>query len=198
MSRVPMEENSNLRTHEPNLRELTAELDSLRELMKAELRGVKELEIERDRRYSERDSSRQEEMKNAVASSKEQSAISFAASKEAVTEAKKSQDSYNATHNDLVRKMERQGAETITRDAVMGLFKSAEERETALIGNLGERHARDIKTLEDRLQRVDTDIRYVRESIGARESKGVGMNQLWGYIVGAIALVAFIIDHFVK
>ena len=198
MSRVAMEDNSNLRTHEPNLRELTAELDGLRELMKAELRSLNDIAVERDRRYSERDSARQDEMKNAVTSSKEQSSISFIASKEAVTEAKKSQDSYNATHNDLVRKMERQGAEMITRDAVMGLFKSAEDREITLINNLGERHARDIHTLEDRLQRIDTDIRYVRESIGARESKGVGMNQLWGYIVGAIALVAFIIDHFVK
>ena len=198
MSRVPMEEGSNLRTHEPNLRELTAELDGLREVMKAELRSLNDIAVERDRRYSERDSARQDEMKNAVTSSKEQSAISFTASKEAVAEAKKSQDSYNLTHNDLVRKMERQSAETITRDAVMGLFKSAEDREITLINNLGERHARDIHTLEDRLQRIDTDIRYVRESIGARESKGAGMNQLWGYVVGAIALIAFIIDHFIK
>ena len=198
MSRVAMEESSNLRTHEPNLRELTAELDGLRELMKAELRSVKELEVERDKRYSERDSSRQDEMKNAVASSKEQSNISFIASKEAVTEAKKSQDAYNTTHNDLVRKMERQSAETISRVEVLTLFKSSEDKESGLIRSLEERHARDIQTLEDRFQRVDTDIRYVRESIGSKEGKGLGMNQLWGYIVGSIALVAFIIDHFVK
>ena len=198
MSRVAMEESSNLRTHEPNMRELTADLDGLREVMKAELRALNDLAVERDRRYSERDSSRQEEVKNALVAAKEQTSASFVASKEAITEAKKSQDSYNSTHNDLVRKMEKQSAETITRDAAMGLFKSAEDREAGIVHNLGERHARDIKTLEDRLQRIDSDIRYVRESIGARESKGVGMNQLWGYIVGSIALIAFIIDHFIK
>lgn len=197
-SREAMEGSNGPRTHEPNIRELTADLDGLREVMKAELRALNDLAVERDRRYSERDESRQEEVKNALVAAKEQTAASFSASKEAITEAKKSQDAYNLTHNDLVRKMERQSAETMSRDGVMILFKSIEDKEVALIKNLEDKQMSAVKSIEERFTRMDNDIRFVRETIGRTEGKGIGMNQIWGYIVGGIGLAVFIIDHFVK
>ncbi len=45
---------ANQRTHEPSLRELTAQLDDLKDLLIEKDRAVRELMLERDRRYEDR------------------------------------------------------------------------------------------------------------------------------------------------
>jgi len=80
-------------SHEPTLRELAAEIENIHALLE-----------ERDRRYEERNTANKDAVKAA-----------FDASKEAIAEAKRAQDAYNSTHNDLVRKMERQSADMVTR-----------------------------------------------------------------------------------
>lgn len=50
-----MSDQETIRTHEPTLRELTAELDGLKDLFNDYCKNHEKLEIERDRRYAERD-----------------------------------------------------------------------------------------------------------------------------------------------
>lgn len=111
------------RTHEPGLRELTAQLDGLRELID-----------ERDRLYSERSTTIREEIKTA-----------FASSEKAITKSEASQQVYNTGHNDLTRKMEAQYSMMVPReearlkwDAVDKELQSLRESRS---GGQGEREA---------------------------------------------------------
>jgi hypothetical protein len=68
---VTPSEPSNGRTHEPSLREVTAELDGLRDLIKSELKSIKEVMDERDHRYEDRFTAMDEKTGLALTSSKE-------------------------------------------------------------------------------------------------------------------------------
>lgn len=131
-------DDANGRTHEPSLRELTADLDGLRELFEEKIRANKELMDERDKRYTERDRDRQAEVEKALTAAKEQTNAAFAASKEAITEAKKAQDSYNLTHNDLIRKMEKQASDTMPRLEAEGKLKALDEKFQELKSSLAD------------------------------------------------------------
>lgn len=89
-----------------NLRELSARVIAMRELLD-----------ERDTRYSERDAARLKAVESA-----------FAASKEAITKAEDGQKQYNATHNDLARKMDAQYQAMIPRSEADIRFKVLEAR----------------------------------------------------------------------
>ena len=83
-----------------------------------ELREALESKLEeRDRRYEERFQS--QEKFNAIVSSN---------AKEAVAKAEISQTVYNATHNDLTRKMDAQYKEMLPRTEADSRFKSQEEK----------------------------------------------------------------------
>ena len=116
------------RTHEPSLREVTAELDGLRTLLLAKLEALNEKLDERDKLYTERDTSRRTAVEAALVAVKEQTASAFAASKEGIVEAKKGQDAYNATHNDLLRKMDDQNKSTMSRSEIDARFHAVEEK----------------------------------------------------------------------
>jgi len=159
------------RSHDPNLRQLTAELDGLRDLMQAEFRAIRSTLDERDKLYTERAMLERIAREAALASAKELSMNASIASKEAIAENKKSQDVYNVSHNDLSRKMEAQARELIARTEV-------DARE---------------KNLEEKIDRLDKDVRLIRDSVGSGISKGEGMSIFWGYfaqIAGLLLSVA--------
>lgn len=116
------------RTHEPSLRELTAELDGLRKLVAAEVKAADTLAKERDKWYTERDKDRQASVDKALTAAKEQTASSFAASKEAILKAEEAQRAYNTAHNDLARKMDEQNKATIPRQESEARFRTIEEK----------------------------------------------------------------------
>jgi leucyl aminopeptidase (aminopeptidase T) len=122
-----MDENSS-RTHEPSLRELTAELDGLSKLFEEKVRANKELMDERDKRYTERDKDRQTEVDKALASADKQVAAAFAAAKESGIETKKAQDAYNLSHNDLLHKNEKLGTDMMPRSEANERFRSIDEK----------------------------------------------------------------------
>jgi hypothetical protein len=94
----------NGRTHEPSLRELTAEIDGLRELLN-----------ERNKWYGERDKDRQLAVDKALAAAEKATAAAFAASKEAIVKAEDGQKAYNVSHNDLLKRLDQQHGETLPR-----------------------------------------------------------------------------------
>lgn len=110
-----MSDPNGARTHEPTLRELTTELDGLRELLLAKLEASKEVINERDKLYKERDDSRRTAVDAALAAAKEQTKASFDASEKAIVKAEEAQKSYNVAHNDLARKMDEQNKATMPR-----------------------------------------------------------------------------------
>ena len=101
---MTIESNNNLRTHEPSLRELTAELDGLRSTLDAKIEGVEKVANERDRFYL----------------------AGLAAQDKATVKAELAQQAYNIVHNDLLKKMEG----NITRGEYAAFVKQMEDKWT--------------------------------------------------------------------
>lgn len=118
----------NNRTHEPSLRELTAELDGLREWIEARLDGIRELLNERDRLYRERDDSRRTAVDAALTAVKEQTKASFEASEKAIVKAEEAQRAYNLSHNDLSKKLDEQNKATMPRTEAESRFHTLQEK----------------------------------------------------------------------
>ncbi len=103
------------RTREPSLAELTAQLDSLRELINSKIAAIQEVMNERDRLYLERTENAKGALVTALSAAKDQTSTAFAASKEAISKAEEAQKAYNLSHNDLLRKMDTQHKDTMPR-----------------------------------------------------------------------------------
>jgi phosphopantetheinyl transferase (holo-ACP synthase) len=125
-----MTRNDVSRTHEPSLREVTVEVDGLRELMESRLDAMAKLAEERDKWYTDRDEDRQSSVDKALTAQKEQTASSFSASKEAILKAEEAQKSYNTTHNDLSRKLDEQNKMNMPRPEAQQRF-DAQAKELA-------------------------------------------------------------------
>lgn len=96
----------NGRTHEPSLREITADLDGFKALVEAQFDALRDVMAERDRRYDQQFKSGETAVTAALAAQKELTSAAFASSEKAIVKAEEAQRSYNASHNDLIRKMD--------------------------------------------------------------------------------------------
>lgn len=67
-------------------------------------------------------------VRSALTAQKEQTAAEFAASQKAITKAEEAQKSYNATHNDLSRKMDEQYKAMMPRPEADSRFTSHDEK----------------------------------------------------------------------
>jgi len=134
--------------HVSSPRELDIKLDALKELVN-----------ERHDRYKERDESRQRAVEAA-----------FASSKEAIIKQEEGQKQYNATHNDLTRKMDDQYKQMMPRTEAQAQFQRTDEK------------FKDIKK----------EIRGLSES----RSQNKGRDTVLGAIAGAIlaAIIMFLIS----
>jgi chromosome segregation ATPase len=119
---------TNNRTHEPTLRELTSELDGQRAFVLSRIDALKEIIDERDRRYQERDEARRAAIDASLIAAKEQTAASFAASEKAIAKAEEAQRAYNQSHNDLAKKMDEQNKAMMLRSESEGRFHAVEEK----------------------------------------------------------------------
>lgn len=90
--------------------------------------ALRQLVDERDRLYKERDESRRTAVDAALAAVKEQTKSSFEASEKAIVKAEEAQKAYNASHNDLARKMDEQNKATIPRPEAQTRFDALEEK----------------------------------------------------------------------
>ncbi len=98
------------------------------DVLTVRITAIEKLADERDKWYIARDKDRHDAVTALLLAAKDSTAQAFQASKEAVSEAKKSQDAYNLTHNDLVRKMERQTAESMSRIEIEGRLVAITEK----------------------------------------------------------------------
>jgi len=123
----------------------------------AEFKAFRELMNERDRRYTERAEADQRALAAALAAVKENTAASFQASKEAVAKTEQGQTAYNATHNDLTRKMENQYQTMLPRHEAEARFHSIIEK----IAELREYRSTDV-------------------------GKDKGMEKTWGWVAAVV------------
>ena len=155
------------RTFDPSLRQLTAELDGMRQLYNAKIESLKIVIDERDKLYSERDKSSHTAVDAALTAVKDQTASAFAANKESVSKYETAQHEYNVRTNEFRGQLEDQAKRLIPRAEVETI----------------------VKNLEEKIARLDTDTRINREAITTGMGKGAGMNQLWEYILAGVGLL---------
>ncbi len=152
---------SNGRTHEPGLRELTAQLDDLKELMQVEIRSVREVMAERDKRYESQFKNSETSVGAALAAADKQTTAAFLSSEKAIVKAEEAQRSYNATHNELSRKMDDQYKIMMPRVESEKMF-----------------------------DRFKEDIQSLRESRSESGGRHGGYHAGWSYLIGGIGLLA--------
>ncbi len=196
---MPAEENG--RTHEPNLRELTAQLDDLKELMAVEIRAVREVMSERDKRYDSQFKSGETAVASALAAAEKQTTAAFLSSEKAIVKAEEAQKAYNQTHNDLNRKMDDQYKSMMPRPEAEKQFESwgnkmadAKEqlgntREEVLreLGILRESSSREIGALRTALM---AEIQGLRESRTDTAGRASGLHAGWGYLIGFVGIIS--------
>lgn len=91
-------------------------IDGLRLYLESKIDSLVELQKERSRHYEDKFRLLDIATEKALAAVKEQTSAAFAANKEAVIKTEDAQRAYNASHNDLARKMETQAKQFVDRD----------------------------------------------------------------------------------
>jgi len=134
-------------------------IDSLKEYLEVRLlalekadTALREVIDERDRLYKERDDSRRTAVDAALAAAKEQTASSFSASEKAIGKAENAQADYNVRSNEFRGQLDDQAKTLMPRQEVTTLVKS----------------------IEDKIARLDGDIREVRDSVRGYAGKEQG------------------------
>jgi len=110
------------------LRELTADLDGMRDLLLEKITATKEILNERDNLYTERTVSSGTAVNAALKAAETLTNAAFAASEKAIVKAEEAQKSYNSSHNDLARKMDEQSKATMPRQETESRFHAVEEK----------------------------------------------------------------------
>jgi len=170
---------------------------ALASLCDQKLHGLRELLTavgdERDKLYKERDDSRRTAVDAALAAVKEQTKSSFEASEKAIVKAEEAQKSYNASHNDLSRKMDEQyKAMTPQSEARLkwdNTDKELMEVRKDVISNR-ETAQKEITNLRDSLMREIAGLRESRsESVGGRQQQ----QDLRAWLVAGIAVIGLLV-----
>lgn len=107
-------------------------IDGLRIYLESKIDSFAALQTERARHYEDKFRSLDNATEKALAAVKEQTAAAFAANKEAVLKTEEAQTAYNASHNDLARKMEQQAKQFVDRDKLEDFVKAFNEKLDAL------------------------------------------------------------------
>jgi hypothetical protein len=178
---VTAPENGNGRTHEPSLREVTADLDGQKVLMLALNKSLRDLMDERHNLYKERDESSKLAVKDALTAQDKLTTNAFAASKEAIAKSDNAQNSYNASHNDLLKKMDDQHKDTLPRNEANEKFKGYDEK----FDNL----RKDIQGLRESRS----------ENLGVRNNGAdnrVILASLPAWLVAAGAAIVYLLAHY--
>jgi hypothetical protein len=125
---------SNGRTHEPSLRELTAELDGVRELFLAEVRSISTVMDERDIRYEQR-----------FKAMDEKTSLALTASEKAVSKAETATEKRFDAVNEFRGTLSDQARLLIPREEVNARFISYDQKVEAL----KEQISKDISSLKE-------------------------------------------------
>ncbi|HEV2036940.1 MAG TPA: hypothetical protein VGU71_22540 [Candidatus Dormibacteraeota bacterium] len=178
----------NGRTHEPSLREVVAELDGLRDLMKSEDHRLEAVMDERHERYKERADAAEDRV-----------GVAFDAAKEAKTASDQGQRDYNVSHNDILRKADQQYKDTLPREEALTRFGAQEAKIDQGVKEAGlqmDQLRKDVQGLRESrsegsgtaalLGDLTREIQSLRSTQNLGTGRGIGLNAAWAYIVAAV------------
>lgn len=187
------------RTHEPSLRELTAQLDDLKELVDIKDTATRELMHERDRRYEDRFKGQETAVAAALAAQKELTTSAFASSEKAIGKAETAQSDYNVRSNEFRGQLDDQAKMLMPRTETENTFKQHRE----LIDRLRDegRIAVEAGTRESRLlvESVRAEIVTLQKSEVQAQGRKELSTPLLMLIAAIVAgLVVFLIEQAMK
>jgi hypothetical protein len=180
---MTIRDDNNGRTHDPSLRELTADLDGLRALIEAQLSAIHELLEERDKRYTERSEDQKSAITSALAAAKEQTRAAFEASERAITKSEEAQSQYNVRSNEFRDQLRDQATLLMTRTESLAMHRSADDKFVAFVVTHEKIHEGLLK-----------EIAGLRESRSASGGVFQGIHAGWIVLMGAVALVAGVLS----
>ncbi len=169
--------------HDISPREIVRQVEDLEKVLVQKDRGLRDLMLERDRRYEDRFKAQEIAVTAALSAQKEMTGSAFASSEKAIVKAEEAQRAYNLSHNDLVRKMDEQYKHMMPRS----------ECEKAIDGQIIR-----LNDLKESIHQVRLEI--MKEIVSLRESRSSieghtsGLSAGWGYLVGAAAIIAVVVS----
>jgi hypothetical protein len=129
---------------------------------------------ERDQRYAEKFTAAEKAVTTA-----------FASSEKASLKAEQAQESYNVRSNEFRGQLDDQAKTLMPRLETDNRF-----------GNVEDKIYTSAKTNSDKIEELAKKVDIISTRLTTIESKGAGMNSLWGLIIGGMGLLAIIITLF--
>jgi hypothetical protein len=164
---TPLEPLNNNRTHEPNLRELTAQLDDVKELLQVKHDALVQVVDERDRLYDVRFRAAEAAASAALAAQEKATNAAFAASEKAIVKAEDAQREYNVRSNEFRGQLDDQAKTLMPRPETLTMFKAVDEKLLAL----------------------SREIAGLRESRSESGGKSIGTHAVVAYVIAAISII---------
>ena len=175
------------RTHEPSLRELTAQLDDLKELLIAKHEATKTIMDERDRLYDTRFRAADTAVSAALSAQEKQTTLVFQASEKAIVKAEEAQREYNIRSNEFRGQLDDQAKTLMPRPETLTLFKALEDKIYSV---------RDEATA--RANALGKDIADLRESRSEGSGKALGSHAVVAYVIAAASLLIAVLSLLFK
>ncbi len=170
---MPIDEKNGARTHEPSLREITAELDGLRELFKSKYEALAKIMDERDKLYTERAVSSKNNIDVALKAAEILNNTIFAAGEKAIAKSDINSDKWRENANEWRGAMMDREAKFASRQDIESEFKS-----------------------------VRVELASLRESRSEGAGRSAGVHYLWaagvaavGALLGLVSIVVAILRH---
>lgn len=163
-----------LRTHEPSLRELTADLDGLRELLLSKLEAQSDALAAADKRYEQRFMAQEGAVTSALNAQEKAVNAAMIAADRAVSKVETANDKRFESVNEFRAQLADQAAGFLPRNEGSIRFDGVSEKLES-----------QRKTVDARLEQIRIELQHIREAAAAIQGKSVGMNQMWGYLVAA-------------
>lgn len=164
---------------------------------KADVAHIMVLFSEREKRYEGQFKASEEAVAKALVAARELTVQSFAASEKAIQESKNAQADVNAKSNEFRGQLKDQNDTMIPRPEANARFNSLEEKidelrkllATVRETTVSHPTRNEIATI---MAGFSKDITELREYRSAATGKGAGLNAGWGYLIGAVGLLALL------
>ena len=184
---TPLIEPNGNRTHEPSLRELTAQLDDIKELLQVKHDALVQIVDERDRLYDVRFRAAEAAVGAALAAQEKGTNAAFNASEKAISKAEDAQREYNIRSNEFRGQLDDQAKTLMPRPETSALFKNMDDK----VSNIR-------NELNSRIDTSNKEIASLRESRSEGGGRSTGLQAMWGYILAALAIVGWVFNTVVN
>jgi hypothetical protein len=175
---TPLEPTNGNRTHEPSLRELTAQLDDIKELLQVKHDALVQIVDERDRLYDVRFRAAEAAVGAALAAQEKGTNAAFNASEKAISKAEDAQREYNIRSNEFRGQLDDQAKTLMPRPETTSLFQNVDDKINTVRSELN-----------SRIEALIKDIASLRESRSESGGKSLGTHAVIAYVIAAISII---------